>query len=386
MRISIRHHRHMIVFVALAAVAINAALLSAEQQKEQAAAETSQARVTGTINSINGSNISVKADSGSDLTVVIQGSTRILRISPGQKDLKNTQPIQARDIQAGDRILVHQTSGSEGNSIVASTVMIMKQEDVAQREKQERDEWSKRGVGGLVSAIRPSTGVITVAIMPGYSIDIKTSKNTKFLRYAPGSVKYADAIPGNLSQIKIGDQLVARGDRSADGTQVTGDEVATGAFRNIAGIVVSVDLKNQSVKISDLLTKKPVLVTVGPAAQLRKLTPVMAESVMAFVRSTSARLAENGSGQNGQAQPPLPARPPDFARMLGRVPPARLSDLQKGDAVIIVAMQGEKDGVTAITMVGGIEPILSASPKADGVAALLSRWNISTTTTDIAAQ
>jgi transcription antitermination factor NusG len=372
------------MFIAL--VAFNAALLSAEQQKEQAAAETSQARVTGTINSISGNNISVKADSGSELTVVIQDSTRILRISSGQKDPKNVQPIQARDIQAGDRILVHQKPGSQGNSIVASTVMIMKQEDVAQKEKQERDDWSKRGVGGLVSAIRPSTGIITVAIMPGYSIDIKTSKNTKFLRYAPGSVKYSDAVPGNFSQIKVGDQLVARGDRSADGTQVSGDEVATGAFRNIAGTVVSVDLKNQNVKVSDLLTKKSVSVTVGPAAQLRKLTPLMAESVMAFVRSTSARREGNGSGQNGQAQPPLPARPPDFARMLGRVPPARLSDLQKGDAVIIVAMQDANDGMAAITMVGGIEPILSASPKADGVAALLSRWNITTATTDIAAQ
>ena len=50
-------------------------------------------------------------------------------------------------------------------------------------------------------------------------------------------------------------------------------------------------------------------------------------------------------------------------------------DLQKGDAVMIVSTSGDTDGVTAITLLAGVEPILTAAPSRS--ASLLSPWSLS---------
>jgi len=59
---------------------------------------------------------------------------------------------------------------------------------------------------------------------------------------------------------------------------------------------------------------------------------------------------------------------------VSRMPPAKLADLQKGEAVMIVSTEGTASGgVTAIMLVGGVEPIL-ASP--EGAQQTLSPWDL----------
>jgi hypothetical protein len=62
--------------------------------------------------------------------------------------------------------------------------------------------------------------------------------------------------------------------------------------------------------------------------------------------------------------------------MLLRLPAVTIADFQKGDAVILVSTQGNDAEVTAITLVGGVEPILTAAP-AGGQAMVLSPWSLS---------
>jgi hypothetical protein len=63
--------------------------------------------------------------------------------------------------------------------------------------------------------------------------------------------------------------------------------------------------------------------------------------------------------------------------MIARMPASTLSDLQKGDAVMVVGTEGGSDGVsTAITLLGGVEPILEASPK-NSASTILSPWSLS---------
>ena len=63
--------------------------------------------------------------------------------------------------------------------------------------------------------------------------------------------------------------------------------------------------------------------------------------------------------------------------MLSRLPPAKVADLQKGGAVMIVATEGATPGaVTAITLLSGVEPILTAAP-AGSSASILSPWSLS---------
>jgi hypothetical protein len=58
------------------------------------------------------------------------------------------------------------------------------------------------------------------------------------------------------------------------------------------------------------------------------------------------------------------------------MPPATLADLQKGDAVMIVATQGTASGgVTAITVLSGVEAIL-ASSASTSQAMFMSPWNL----------
>ena len=73
---------------------------------QQAAAPGTVSRPIGAIKAINGTQITLTPDSGPDVNVTVQPTTRILRIAPGEKDLKNATPIQLQDLQIGDRILV----------------------------------------------------------------------------------------------------------------------------------------------------------------------------------------------------------------------------------------------------------------------------------------
>jgi hypothetical protein len=63
--------------------------------------------------------------------------------------------------------------------------------------------------------------------------------------------------------------------------------------------------------------------------------------------------------------------------MISRMPAATLADLQKGDAVMLVATEGSAAGPsTVITLLGGVEAILQAAPSS-GASTILSPWSLS---------
>ncbi len=369
------------------------------------------AKAVGTVKAASGNTITLAAEGGSDITVMVQEGARLLRIEPGQTDLKTAAPLQLEDLQPGDRILVRGTTGPDGKSLLAVSVIAMKKADLAEKHAHERDEWQKHGVGGLVNAVDPAAGVVTIstsALGANKSVMVHVSKDTVLRRYAPGSVKFDDATPAPIDQIKVGDQLRARGARTPDGGQVTADEVVSGSFRNISGTIGSIDASVGTITVSDLLTKKPVLVKVNDASQLRKLPPAMAQRIAARLKGAPAEGQPTGSGggaSQGAASAsnaaPAGERPaggqrpggpggggasgggqgsggpggsPDLQQAIGRMPAAKLADLQKGDAVMIVATQGSQDGsVVAITLLAGVEPILQAS----GGQSILTPWSLS---------
>jgi len=63
--------------------------------------------------------------------------------------------------------------------------------------------------------------------------------------------------------------------------------------------------------------------------------------------------------------------------MLSRLPNSTLADLQKGDAVMIVSTTGgDADAVTAVTLLAGVDAILTAAPSRSA-STLLSPWSLS---------
>jgi hypothetical protein len=343
------------------------------------------AKNVGVVKSISGSTLVLKSDAGPEITITVADGARLLRLAPGQTDLKSAATITLADLQVGDRMLVRGRAGDNG-AIAASTIVVMKQADVAQKQQHDREDWQKRGAGGIVSAIDPAAGSFTVSVTPTLSVVVKTTKDTSFLRYAANSVKFSDAQKGTIDQIKTGDQLRARGARSADGKELTAEEVISGTFRNIAGTVSSIDAANNTITVKDVLAKKSVVIKFNSDSQLRKLSPQMAQRLAFFLKG-GAQAAQGGAPAGGQtpasgapagnAPGPRPGGAPDFQQMLSRIPAVTLADLQKEDAVMVVATQGTTGGeVTAITLLGGVEPILTASPNGMSAAALFSGWNL----------
>ncbi len=378
------------IFVVVVCVVLFAA---AQKEGTQATGKPkSRVRAVGTIKSITGDTIAVTTDTGAEVNLILQPSTRLVRSVPGQTDLKSASPIQVQDLQVGDRLLAAGTPSEDGKSVLASTAIVMKKGDIATKQEQDREEWQKHGVGGVVKAVDAGTQTIKISTgtLAAKEVVVQMSKNTIIRRYAPDSVKFDGAKPGTFDQIKPGDQLRARGTRSADGSELAADEIVSGTFRNIAGTVVATDQGNNSVTVMDLLTRRPVTLKITGDSQLRKLPPMMAQRIAMRLkgltpgapggaaaaggppRTSNAEAPANGNGPGQRA-----GGGPDFQQMLSRIPAVTLADLQKGDALMIVATEGTTDSPSsAIILLSGVEPILTAAPSQAGT--ILSPWNLST--------
>jgi hypothetical protein len=383
-------------------------------------AQTPTPKVMGTVKSVSGSTVVVTLDTGADATITFAANARIVRATPGQADLKSAPPIQVSDIQPGDRLVAKAQSG-EGNTYVATTALVMSKTDIAQKQQQERDEW-RRGVGGIVKEVDAAAGTITIpgsAVAGSKPIVIHVLPKTNIKRYAPDSVKFEDAKPSTLDQIKPGDQVRARGTKNEDGSEFTAQAIVSGSFREIAATVISTDAAGNTVTVTDLATKKPVTVKIGPDSMLRKLPQMMAMGIAMRLKGinmpagaggagaqqggggqgswqgggsrtggagTGGQSGANGAGgwQHGSGGGPGGGfrggngGPPDFQQMLARMPAMPLTDLNKGDAVMLVATEGSAgSGPTVITMLAGVEPVLTAAPAGTNAAAtVLSPWNL----------
>jgi hypothetical protein len=362
-------------------------------------------KAVGEIKSVGGTNLLLATDDGNSQNVLLPENVRVVRIAPGETDLKTATTITVQDLQNGDRVLVQGKAADDGKAIVALRVVVMKQSDVAARQQQEREDWQKRGIGGLVSAVDPAAGTVTISVASlagSKKVLIQPTKKTEIRRYAANSVKFDDAKPSKLGDIQPGDQLRARGNKNDEGTEFTAEEIVSGSFRNIAGTVTAANTADNTLTVMDLLTKKPVVIKVTPDSQLRKLPQMMAQRIAMRLKGQSppgapgaeappanaaatSGSAPGASAQGGGGAPGggfgggAGARPGgggDLQQMLLRLPAVTVSDFQKGDAVILVSTQGNDTEVTAITLVGGVEPILTAAP-AGGQAMVLSPWSLS---------
>ncbi|HEV2277645.1 MAG TPA: DUF5666 domain-containing protein [Acidobacteriaceae bacterium] len=358
-------------------------------------------RVIGTVSAVSGNSVTVKTDAGATQTVSVADSARILKTAPGQKTLAGAEKIVVSDIAVGDRILM----AISGEPPTASIVVVNKASDIAAMQQKEQADWTRRGIGGLVKSVDPASGTVTIA-EGARTATIKTTPSTVFRRYAADSVKFSDAKPSTLAAIQPGDQVQARGDKNADGSEVTAEEVVSGSFRNIAGTVTATDANAGTFTVRDLMTKKTVTIKTTPDSDMRKLDLQMAQMIAMRLRGGQGG---NQAGQGGQGGNPSgmarqggpggagagggrqfggQGRPGAggpgggagggsgaLARILQRSPEIHISDLHKGDAVMIVATSGSPDEATAIRLVAGVEPMLQAS--ASGSQSMFSSaWNL----------
>ena len=325
--------------------------------------------------------IIVRADSGVLYTVNLSERTKYKRSAPGAKTLENATAITLADVGSGDRVWAYGRVSEQQKTVPAQMLVVMSKADLAKKQEQERAEWRRRGVSGIVASVNPSTQEITVSsrslMGAAQAVIIPVTNKVMMRRYPPDTIpKYSDAKPSKFEEVKVGDQLRALGDKTADGTHLTAEEVVFGTFKIAGGVVTAIDAATNQIKITELQTKKLLTIILKPESVLRRLP---AGGGM-FAGGMGGPGAGNGAPAQGQAQGQAAQQRPqgagpggpqgagpgrggagmNMADMLERLPTISISELKVGDTIIMSSLQGsDPTQLTAISLVAGIEPLLT---------------------------
>lgn len=342
--------------------------------------------ITGDVVSVSDKKIVINAKDGA-VEAVIAATTVFKRVAPDKPSLKDATPAALTDIAVGDRVMATGVLSADGKSLPARSVFLMTKSDISQKNAKEAEMWRTRGIAGKVTAVNTQTNQITVELrtLMGSSTTVLTPKpDAKFHRYAPNSVRFDEALDSSIAEVKTGDMIRALGDKSADGTSFSAEQVVTGAFQTIAGTVKTIDTEKNEVVITDLNTKKDVTIALGNVSVMKKFPAEMAERLAGGQVGGAGGMRPPGQGNAGG--PPTAGAPtqggqpgagapggqgrPGFGGgggrggagiddMLDRFPNIKVSDLKAGDMIAVSSSKGtDLTRVSAIKLLAGVEPFI----------------------------
>jgi hypothetical protein len=339
-----------------------------------------------------------------DKTVYYRAKSDILtRAATATIQPSDLEKITLADVGEGDRVVVLGKVADDKKSVPARILIVATKADLAQKQERDREEWRRRGLVGTVSAINPDTKEITLQVRSfagAQTVAIAADgARVKFRRYAPDSVRFSDARPGSISEIKVGDQLRAKGDKSEDGTRFTAEEIVTGTFRSIRGTVESVNAPSNEIKVKDMVTGQTVTINISKDSMVRRIPAEFAQR-LAMRGQRSGQGGAGAGGAQGET-PDAGRRPPqgeggggvgggegrhrpegagtgegmggrrrvggggggpDIQEMLERMPAVAIAELKPGEMVIVSSTAGaDPSRVTAIALVTGVDALLQAA-------------------------
>ncbi|HMF57065.1 MAG TPA: hypothetical protein VK619_12045 [Pyrinomonadaceae bacterium] len=342
----------------------------------QTSASAAQNRVVGEVTAVDvaGGEVTLKTDDGHAVKVSTDTRTAVLRVRPGETRSENAEHITLADVKVGDRIFARGQISTDGSSVAARQLVITSATAVAQAQDQNREDWRRRGVSGRITALNPSTKEITVEARSREGVQTVTvnAANVKLLRYAPDSADASFATPASFAELKVGDQIRARGDRSTDGSHFTAEEIIIGSFIRTGGTVTAINPAANEVTIKNDQTGNTLTVKIGQRSTLRRITPEMAAQLaQQRAQAEQQRAAQNGGanaqqGRGGRGDNAGAGRAGsgggqrggaggrNFQQMFESLPAITLADLKKGDVVFVVASAGaDATHATAVTLVTG---------------------------------
>src|SRR5438034_8552308 len=249
----------------------------------------------------------LRSDNGILSTVNLNDKTQYKRMAPGGKTLSTATDITLADVGQGDRVWARWRPGMDQKTVPAAQLVVMNKADLAKKQEQERAEWRRRGVSGIVASVNASTQEITVSSrsMMGapQAVIIPVTDKVLVRRYPPDTIpKYSEAKPSKFEEVKVGDQLRALGDKSADGTHLTAEEVVFGTFEIVGGTVTAIDTAGNQLKINDLQKKTPLTITLKPESVIRRLPEGFGMFGGGGMGPGAGGVGARGAGQ-GQAPP-----------------------------------------------------------------------------------
>ncbi|HEY0077230.1 MAG TPA: hypothetical protein VGB73_01180 [Pyrinomonadaceae bacterium] len=400
--------------LALCALASGAQVEASAQTAEAAAAAPKQSsavtanRVIGEVVGIDGvaKQLTVKTDSGALVTVLLDEKSVYLRTRPGATNLEGAASITLADIRIGDRVFARGRVAEDQKSVRTQQLIVMTKADIAEKHERDREEWRRRGIVGTVSAINPETKEITLQVRsfvgaPQPVVVSAGEGKVKFRRYAPDSVRFSDAKPGSLAEIKVGDQLRAKGERSADGARFAPEEIVSGTFRSIRGSVVAVDAQANEIKVKDQ-DGQTVTVRISKDSTVKRIPAEFAQRMAMRAQRgagggaeggegaerpqgerAGGRDAASGAGAGGGARRRAEGAggdeaaggmgrrrmggAPDVQEMLERMPAITVAELKPGEMVVVSSTAGaDPTRATAIALVSGVEALLQMQQQRRG--------------------
>lgn len=341
---------------------------------------------SGDVESIAVDKIAIKTNAGL-LEILLNDKSEFKRISAEKPSLSTATAVTLAAIAVGDKVTISCLAAADGKSLWGRTVYVMSKADIAAKNAKEAEAWRVRGVTGRVQSVNAQTNQVVIetrTLMGSSNVTITPKEGAKFLRYAPDSVRFDEAVASSLAETKAGDMLRALGDRSSDGTSFSAEQIIAGAFQTIAGTVKAIDVVKNEVVITDLQTKKEVIVVVGDQSILKRFPAEQAEQLARFQMMAAGggmgarppgggALPQGGAPAGGQpsgtAQPggagrpqmggPRGGGPGGVDDMFDRLPVITAGELKAGD---MIAISSTKNGVNtrikAIKLIAGVEPFL----------------------------
>jgi len=257
--------------------------------------------------------------------------------------------------------------------VEARTVVVMNKADLALKQQRDQDEWQKRGIAGIVAGVDPSGQAFTVTA-GDKKYKVASTDRTEYRRYAADSARYSDAKESAFGEIKPGDQVRVLGNKDEAALTVGAERVVFGTFARVAGLINAVNAESGEIKLTDLITKKPVTIQVTARANTRRLPEGIASMLAQRLHGGQGGSTPAAPGRGG-APVPGSAAGTDLSQFLDRLPAISLADLKPGSAVILTgSRQADGARITAITIVSGIEPIVTSGSAS--VENLIGGWNL----------
>lgn len=405
--------RRFLAHLALSVCVLSQIIIVAQAQADDPAITAT--RVFGKITNIDAptGRLTVKTDAGSTVLVQINTDTTFERVPAGETDTKKAVAISLSEIAVGDGVYARGRVAQDRKSVPAQKVIVVSQSEIAQKQERERTEWRRRGLSGIIESVNPQAKEITVTARTpegNKPVIIPVTDKVKMRRYAPDSVKFSDAKKSSFDDLKVGDQLRAKGDRSPDGARFSAEEIVTGAFRTAGGTIKTVNAESGEIQIEDIQTKQALTIVVnkdstlkripenfmqmmaggggGPGAaggaggqqqQAQQQRPAGAQPAAAqgtqTAQSSSGGAGNNArpAGQGGQGAPggagagqgggPGAGGPGggfDIQRIIDNLPAVTLAELKPGDMVLLSSTKGaDPSRATAITLVSGVAPLFA---------------------------
>ncbi len=391
--------------------------------------------VAGTVTKTDaaGKIVSVKPDKAgeADTTVKFDDRTSFMRIPAGETDVKKATPSEAKEVEAGDKIIARVLT-ADPTGKAARTIIFTKQSDIALRHEKTQEEW-KNATKGLVTTVDAGAKQVKFTVkVPGApatkEVALDIAGKVDYQRYNPDSAKYE---PGKLDQIKVGDQLSVLGQKNADMSSIKADAIGFGSFRTIGLQIKTIDAAANLITGTETASKKPITIVLRADTSLKKFSEMAAMMVARQLNPTFQQTGGGrgggmpGAGRGGDAAPgggrggSPPAGitpgmapggapgggagggrgamgggepgggagfsggragggrgPMDMNKIIEQQPAVTLAELKAGDALIVTGATGnDPSRLTATALLAGVEIIMRAAPS-NGADPLAGSWNM----------